>query len=430
MNRVLRCVILDRIYDIWDDPQAQALFQELVNLKRSGFGREYGYGVLPVDTLDLVSTHFAVCEERDGRLIPLMGARMTTLKRCRLFNQTFPALQLCTLASAPYHGSAFQQMIDGCSSGNGANPSYWGLWTIHPDARQDRHLAAFLIKSLGGVGHWLARELGVTDQILGATLRFKVDRTGRTWGFEPLQLDGQDLPPLYVAHLLGEAVLLMRQTEPSANALELMEEFREFWDQRLVFAPQDRLSDDPPADAQVAISHFEAPVVTPSSIGASGYLPSLLYARDRYGALPEVPAGKYLEYLKAVMVIVGGDGELSANEWSQIHDLVRQLGLPEQSIQELCRFDWRHADLAELATAISGTGMPLRMLYDALWIAESEGFEPGAHAALERAARALKVSNAQLSELIQLVAGEAKLRRRRAAALFPCVNDHAFAQAC
>lgn len=419
MNRPLRCVILDRIYDIWEHPRAQRLFHDLVNLKRWGFGQEYGYGVLPVDTLDLISTHFAVCEEQaDGRLLPLMGARMTTLRRCRLFNQSFPALQLCALASAPYHGSAFQKLIDD-SSANGANLSYWGLWTIHPDARNDRHLAQFLIKSLGGVGHWLARELDVSDQILGATLRFKVDRTGKTWGFEPLQLDGQDLPPLHVAHLLGEAVLLMRQREPSATAHALMAEFRDFWDQRLVYAPGDRLSDAAPADARV-LGPAPSPeaITTPSSIGASGYLPSLLYARDRYGALPEVPVGKHVDYLKALMVIVGGDGVISPIEWTAVHDLIRKLGLPERSVQELCRFDWRHADLNALLAALNGTGMPLRMLYDAVCVAHEDGFGHGELSALERAAATLGIGSIKLGELIGLVAEEAALRQRRAATLF------------
>lgn len=248
-DRKLRCVVLDRVYDQWSDPVVQGLFQGLVELKRAGFGTEYGYGVLPVDTHDLTSTHFAVVEESGGKMIPLMAARMTTVDRARLFNMTLPALQLCALAAAPYHGSAVQQLIDRCAA-EGRRLSYWGPWTIHPEARADPGLGMFLAKCLGGIGHLLARECGVTDQILGATLRFEVDRTGRTWGFEPMLLDGAPLPPLEVAHLLGEPVLLMHQAQPSKAIVELAEEVREMWAHKLLLAPGDRISDDPPPDVK------------------------------------------------------------------------------------------------------------------------------------------------------------------------------------
>lgn len=416
-DRKLRCVVLDRVYDLWSDPVAQGLFQGLVDLKRAGFGKEYGYGVLPVDTHDLTSTHFAMVEERDGCLVPLMAARMTTVERARLFNMTLPALQLCALAAAPYHGSAVQQLIDRCAS-EGRKLAYWGLWTIHPEARADPALSTLLAKSLGGLGHLLARESGVTDQILGATLRFKVDRTGRSWGFEPMLLDGAPLPPLEVAHLLGEPVLLMHQAKPSDAILRLMDEMASLWDAKLVLAPGGRVSDNPPADAKLmprldADSPLHAPAQT------STYLPSLLYARDRYGALPEIQAGQYSDYLKALMVIVGAGGSISNKEWKAILELVRKLGLHEKVVHELQRFDWKRADLGELLKPLGGQSVARRMLYDAARIAEEDGLGERETASLLAAAERLDVPRAVVDSIIFLVCNELEIDAMRAAELFP-----------
>lgn len=259
VDRSLRCVVLDRVYDMWGDPVAQGLFRDLVDLKRAGFGAEYGYGVLPLDTHDFASAHFAIVDERDGGLMPLMAARITTLDRARLFNIAFPALQLCALAAAQHHGRAVQQLIDRCAA-DGRKLSYWDLWTIHPEARADHRLSVFLVRCLGGIGHLLARECGVTDQVMGATLRSKVDQTARAWGFEPMLLDGAPLPPLEIAQLLGEPVQLMQQARPSEAALKLADEMSAMWDNRLVLAPGGRVSDEPPAGAGLGPGAGAAPL--------------------------------------------------------------------------------------------------------------------------------------------------------------------------
>ena len=416
-ERKLRCVLLDRVYDLWNDPVAQRLFQRIVDLKRVGFGKEYGYGVLPIDTQDLTSLHISVFDERDGDMIPLMTTRMTTLARSRLFNQAFPPLQLCALAAAPYHGSAVQQLIDRCTA-EGRNLAYWGLWTIHPEARADPELAAFLNKCLGGLTNHVRHELNTTDNLMGGTLRFKVDRTGRALGFEALELDGAPLPPLEVAHLLGEAVLLMYQSKPSAIALQLMEDVRALWNDRLVYAPEGKISDLPPADAKLMPRPDpNAKVYAPQA--TSTYLPSLLYARERYGALPEVPADQYRNYLKALMAIVGSDGTISENEWKAILELVRKLGLHEKVVGEIQRFDFRSADLAELMKPLGGSSLARRMLYDAARIANEDGLGQRETAAIHLAAEKLDVPRAVVDSIVSLVCDEAENDAIRAAELFP-----------
>jgi hypothetical protein len=52
--------------------------------------------------------------------------------------------------------------------------------------------------------------------VVGATLRFKVDRLLSGVGFRPLEREGTALPPIKVRHLHGEPVLLMYRDQADA----------------------------------------------------------------------------------------------------------------------------------------------------------------------------------------------------------------------
>jgi len=78
----------------------------------------------------------------------------------------------------------------------------------------------------------------------------------------------------------------MHQQKPSVAVEALAEELRDMWETRIVLAPGGRVSNEPPPDAKL--------MPRPDFERAAGarcgleLLPSLLYARERYGALPEV----------------------------------------------------------------------------------------------------------------------------------------------
>jgi hypothetical protein len=111
--------------------------------------------------------------------------------------------------------------------------SYIGSWTIHPGAYANQRLRASLREHfvLGSI--LFHREAGVERLILGATLRFKVDRLLRPVGYLPLVYEGTPLPPLAAQHLHGEPVLLMYLAEPANIVLERAEGLRSLWNARL-----------------------------------------------------------------------------------------------------------------------------------------------------------------------------------------------------
>jgi hypothetical protein len=226
----LRMVILECPLDNWADPDVRNLFGDLVELKMLGFGANYSAKVLPVDTTDFIGRHFLSCLETPHGLRPVAGFRAIDVERCRAFNQPFPAESLVRAAKAPRHVEAVRDYVER------AGPvSYIGSWTVHPAVRRNPCLRAALRDHfvLGGI--LMHREVEVENIILGATLRFKVDRLLAPVGYRPLTYDGEPLPPFAAPHLHGELVRLVHLNHCSGHALERTQALRGLWNARMVF---------------------------------------------------------------------------------------------------------------------------------------------------------------------------------------------------
>ena len=226
----LRLVVLDCPLEGWDDASVRKLFGDLVTLKKLGFGASYRDKVLPVDTTDFVGRHYLSCIEEPRGLQVVAGFRTVDLKRCQLFNLPFPALSLAHSASAPLHAEAVRRFIE-----QDATVSYVGSWTIHPGVNSNQSLRASLRDHfvLGSI--LFHREVGVERLILGATLRFKVDRLLRPVGYRPLDYEGSPLPPLAAQHLRSEPVQLMYFAGVTANVIKRAEGLHDLWNARLTY---------------------------------------------------------------------------------------------------------------------------------------------------------------------------------------------------
>ncbi len=226
----LRMVILECPLDNWHDQNVRDLFGELVDLKVAGFGAHYGAKVLPVDTTDFIGRHFLSCLETRHGLRPIAGFRAVDLDRCRSFNQPFPAESLARAANASRHAEAVRAYVE-----RDASVGYIGSWTVHPAVRRNPRLRAALRDHFALGGILLHREVGVRRIILGATLRFKVDRLLAPVGYRALAHNGEALPPIAAPHLHGELVRLVHLDQCRGHVLERAQALRGPWDSRMVF---------------------------------------------------------------------------------------------------------------------------------------------------------------------------------------------------
>jgi len=224
----LRFVTLDCPLERWNDPGVRAVFNEMVHLKMLGFGGQYAAHVLPVDTTDFIGYHVLTCVESADGLHVAAAFRTVTSDQCRSFNLTFSAESLALQAEAKAHATAVREFV-----GQDGRVGYLGSWTVHPSARANAALRAALRDDFA-LGAILAhRDTGVPKMVVGATLRFKVDRLLSSVGFRPMLHEGAPLPPIAVRHLHGESVLLMSLDRPGDDVLQRAEALRERWRARV-----------------------------------------------------------------------------------------------------------------------------------------------------------------------------------------------------
>ena len=214
----------------WDDENVRELFGDLVGLKLLGFGAFHKAGVLPVDTTDFFGRHYLSCVDSGDGLHLLAAFRAVDLERCRAFNLPFAAESLARSAGAPLHVQAVSEFV-----GQGDPVAYIGSWTMHPAVRQNPVLREALREhfSLGAI--LFLREAGVPRIVVGATLRFKVDRLLASVGYQALAYGGEALPPIAVKHLHEEPVQLMVLDRCGGDVLERAESLRGLWNSRTVY---------------------------------------------------------------------------------------------------------------------------------------------------------------------------------------------------
>jgi hypothetical protein len=225
----LRMVILNCPYDTWDQAETRDLFGKMASLKLRGYGSEYSYGVLPLDTTDFVGCHFMLCEDRRGQLQPIMACRMTTLERCRVHRLTFPALALAAMADTAQHVETVQAIVERCER-RGSGIAYDGSLTIDPRIRRERRIVRDVFTAMFVLVH---DAYGVQETIAGAVLRLKTGKYLSSFGYRALDRDGVPLAPVAVQPLLGEPVLLMHLAEFASDARAMADQYLRLWDRRL-----------------------------------------------------------------------------------------------------------------------------------------------------------------------------------------------------
>ena len=99
-RRKLKIVVLEAPYDSLKEKHAPDIFGKIISLKLQGYGPEYPYGTMPVDTNDFIATHLAVCVEDGSELKPIMAYKTVQQRKCRAHGVQFPGQYLPKISGA------------------------------------------------------------------------------------------------------------------------------------------------------------------------------------------------------------------------------------------------------------------------------------------------------------------------------------------
>jgi hypothetical protein len=227
-----RIVVLDSPYDSLNSSEAQKFFSHFVDLKLRGYGCEYPYGIMPVDTTDFLATHLGVFMEKGNEIVPVAAFKTISERKCKIHGVPFSGLQVPGSSGAHDTVKAVEHIVERSRS-MGSFLTYEGSWTFDPAVRKDPQLAAEIYRICTCMHVNQHLRYGKMDSLCCGLLRFKTDRIMKGLGYDVLTWQGREVQPFAQASLKGEMVLMHHATEFSNRALRTAEQYRDYWDNRI-----------------------------------------------------------------------------------------------------------------------------------------------------------------------------------------------------
>lgn len=128
--------------------------------------------------------------------------------------------------------------------------------------------------------------------------------------------------------------------------------------------------------------------------------------KARYGLVPDESLTR--NYIKAMKIIIGADGEVSKEEWQRLKQGMLRLNVPDYLIDEIEDFDVSTATLEELIPDLYKNKKQARLLIrDAIEIARADGtYAEEEKEAVRQAAQLVKVAPEAVALLESLVVME------------------------
>lgn len=234
----LKVVVVDFPAMVWDNPQTREFFAKLSALKSDSYHADFEGPVLPVDTMDFLGTHIAICsEDGQGNLEPLLTFRSITLERCEEFRLTFPAVTLARTSKATEHEASLQALLERAKKSH-QQIRFCSPVALSPAVRGDQILVQRLKQIHAALQLHFLRDSGTHISLLTGMIKSKGDQMFESWGYRPLAgEDGKPLPNIFQWSLYGAEVSLMQLEQFSSKVRTWAAEYVGLWQNRLTFAP-------------------------------------------------------------------------------------------------------------------------------------------------------------------------------------------------
>ena len=234
-------VVLRNPYEMISNAQVTRLFGNIARFKIDSYRREYPYGILPFDGVDVVGTHFLLCEREGNDLLPMMGFKTVTAEQCRVFHLSHPIFGLLGNRSQhPGHFAQIEKILEDANTEN-KNLGYFGSWTIREDVRKNRMVRKICQELSAAMLVNACDHLGFDQAITVAVSRFNVETFHRFMGLEALESDGKPLSSFRSEAMMGDECslsFLKDVTRLSADVRQLASKYGDFWNSRLELAAE------------------------------------------------------------------------------------------------------------------------------------------------------------------------------------------------
>lgn len=227
-------VILDCAYNTIHQDQTIDLLGKIARFKITCYRAAYAYGILPFDALDVVGTHFLLCEKTANGLEPVVGLKYVSHTQCRKFNLRFPIFGFFDAPDTDLHKQAMQEMLAHADS-QGESLGYFGSWTMLPSVRENPALAKACKELTEASAVFYQRYFGFSTAITIAMRKFRVEAVHKFVGMVPLSLAGKELGIFRAQVMLGDrcSISVLHAQNLSKEVKALADTYNDLWKNRL-----------------------------------------------------------------------------------------------------------------------------------------------------------------------------------------------------
>lgn len=223
---MLRIVILERPWlTITQNETAKALLSEVLEMRQRSFEKYYGANVNVMSQSDLFGDYLILCDEVDGKLIPVYSYKLESLSRAKEFNLEFGMFHHTEAQEDPEIHNEFIKTI-------ASDDIYYlaaGVTCPNFQATNRRRLPE--IKKIGQIGLFgLIKQTG--DLYTIGALKSASWRLAQNLGFEII--NGE---PIYIETIDDHAYMMKFAGEPE-GADENRTQYPGAWENRIVFTPK------------------------------------------------------------------------------------------------------------------------------------------------------------------------------------------------
>lgn len=230
-----RFVLVRAPYEIMDHEIVRRIFPAVIQLKTTGYQQEYQKSVLPFDSSDFVASHLLLCEKKGRDLVPVLGFKSVTLKRCDDHRISFPMLSMLERAdSENCPKEAIQKILNLYrSQGREEKIAYNGSFTILPHLREDKVLMKYLWEVSFSLLANYYLDYSIDHVLAVCATKFKVNKKKEEHGWNYISNGSGILEEYQCRALFGAPLIPMELHTSHEKCLEASLRFKHMWESRL-----------------------------------------------------------------------------------------------------------------------------------------------------------------------------------------------------
>lgn len=224
----LKIVVLDNPFASWDSPFVREMFDKIILLKKVGFQSRFPITYAPIDKSDFHGIHFALCQERNGELFPVMAFKVIEKARCEKYGMPFSGGLLGDQTGSIFHSKANRAFVEKHSD---KNIAYSSSFAIDPmTAKEDR---AEVIDFLVPLFTYAHIHFDIQKSLAIGSCHTHTDTMYHKMGLLPLKYEGEVLEPIAFPCHANQVFEIQGLEELTPYCLELAKKKIGLWRSRI-----------------------------------------------------------------------------------------------------------------------------------------------------------------------------------------------------